>query len=144
MPNASRWKLTYAVPLCVAGLMALAVGCLEGPPAERGTTRVCPDAADGDPMCFQQCAVVDPLDCTAADGEGTALVECMRDEMTGDYARVDGELVLPEDAESCVAFIVDAGECGDEGVDVQIDVVGEGEDACIDVNCAVDPPEDCE
>lgn len=147
-PASSPWSLlgsgSRILALSLAASVSFAAGCLEGPPAERGTTRVCPDAADGDATCFQQCADTEALDCTAADGAGTALMECTKDEMSGEYVMVDGALVPPGDETACVAYLLDAGACDEGDVDLEIQVVGAEEDACIDVNCAVIPPEDCD
>jgi hypothetical protein len=128
----------------MAGVVGLTAACLEGPAATRGTTRACPDVADGDPICYQQCADVGALDCKATGTDGVALVECVKDAMTGEYTLVDGAFVPPDEATTCVAFLVEAGACDDEPVDLELAFVGVAEDACVDVDCAVLEPEDCE
>lgn len=109
-----------------------------------GTTRMCPDDADGDAMCFQQCADTEALACTAADTDGNAVMECVRDEMTGDYMMVDGDFVAPDGEDACVAFLVDGGGCDDEDSDLEVVISGAAEETCYDVNCSILSEADCE
>ncbi len=148
--NLSLPKL--AIRLSTIGLAlaaATTAGCLEGPDAARGTTRMCPDDAGADPMCFQQCADAEVLDCAVLDPEGGAVEECAHDGATGAYLFVDGAYVPPPGAELCFALRADAdastpdpnddlaADCDEDDKSLQVVVQGAADETCYDVNCAV-------
>lgn len=130
-------------------VVGVGAGCLEGPPPTRATTRLCPDQADGDPMCFQQCADAEVLDCAVVDGAGTEVPQCAHDEATGAYLFVDGAYVPSAGDEICFALLADADDstldasdnlapgCEDDDKTLQVVVQGAVEETCYDVNCAI-------
>jgi hypothetical protein len=152
-PRFRTFGLGLGLVLSTTFVAGLGAGCLEGPPPTRATTRLCPDQADGDPMCFQQC--VDPvvLDCTVMDGEGTEVPECAHDEATGAYLFTDDAYVPPEDGTVCFALLADADDstldanddiaaaCEDDDKKLQVVVQGAADEVCYDVNCGIN--DDC-
>ena len=132
-----------------AFVTGLGGGCLEGPAPTRATTRLCPADADGDPMCFQQCADAEVLDCAVRDGEGAEIPQCAHDEATGAYLFVDEAYVAPAGGTICFALLGDAdattpdmnddlaSACSDDDKTLQVVVQGAADEGCYDVNCAL-------